>query len=383
MLPVLYSGLASHYGFRTNGYGFVKNCTSCLTTEERHGVYEAELHVLSSDRLINSLYPGNFLKIKANGVDRAQMFEIYQTSRSDIETVVRARHVRYITYNNIIGETITSATARTPQQWWSFITDNDYLEFPIANNGTFTSDILTTGVITAAAESPIRLGDLIQGTKGSMLDVFGGELYFDNFNISLLKRRGRDTGVALRYGSCISSYSQDADSTTMYTHLLPYAYVKAQTADTHAAYHDMPVYHDIVTLGNTLMQYYPRALAYDFSDDMRDQVMNVDSTTGVPTNYADVKAVLETLVSSYITDHRSALTELPVNITIDVEDVLNRLGGCSVCDTVLVYIGSISERVKIVRTQYDALNERYTEIELGTIKKTLADLINGKNFGAA
>lgn len=382
MFPVLYSGGITHYGFQTNGYGFIKNCTSCVTTEERHGIYETEIHVLACDRLIDSLYPGNFLKVKANAVDEPQMFEIYQTSKTDDGITVRARHVRYITYNNIINEAVSSSTARTPQGWWDYITGNEYLEFSIANGGTFTSDIESTGVITAAINGPLRLGDFIQGTKGSMLDVFGGELYFDNFNISLLARRGTDTGVSLRYGSCISTYAQDADSTTMYTHLLPYAYVKAQTIDTHSAYHDMPVFHDIVTLGNTLMQYYPRALAYDFSDDMRDYVMNVDSVSGAAINYAELANALTIIASEYVNKHRASMTELPINITVNVEDILNRLKNCSVCDTVLVNIGTLSERVKIVKTRYDALNERYIGIELGTIKKTIADLINGKNIGA-
>ena len=74
-----------------------------------------------------------------------------------------------------------------------------------------------------------------------------------------------------------------------------------------------------------------------------------------------------------------------MNITVDVAETLRNLADCKLCDTVQVYFEPLgfSASAKIVKTEYDVLLEKYTKIELGTIKKTIADLFSGKNIGGA
>lgn len=378
MVPIIYDNATTD--FSGNGAGFLHSCVSCVAEEERNGMYEltAEMYITDKQQA-QLLIPGSFLKVKPNPLDDPQLFEIYHTTYHSDDTIeISAQHVRYITYNNIIEEAFISSLARTPSEWFDFIKSDLIVPY----TGSFRSDITASGVITAGADRPIRLGDFFQGESGSMLDVFGGEFHFDNFDISLNTRRGRDTGICLRYGSCVSSHTQEADGQTMYTHFLPFAYVRAEAEGTGESQGERPVYHDVISLPNPTGMAHPRALSYDFSDDLRDEVM-ILYPNNTPKNYEELRQMLQSLATAYVNRNEGSLTNPTVNIRVDVADALQKLSTCGIGDTVLVSLGELTERVKIERTRYDCLRERYEEIELGAIKRRFADLFNTKNLGGA
>ena len=300
-------------------------------------------------------------------------------SVTDTKITAKAQHLKYIAGGNVIDTLVNSDVTMTPVETWNNIQSDLYLE----NLFTFDSDITTKAIVTAGKDCPIRLGDFLSGSEGSMLDTFGGELHYDNFKIELLKNRGSETGIAIRYGSNISTYQQDSDSSTVYSHLLPYAIVKAEDYDTGKSIGDKMVYASLIDLQNSNLTY-KRALAYDFSDSFtEDDDIAVIYQNGVVSNWSNLTAKLNTVAAQYVNKNRTALTEISVNITVDVAETLKNLENCKLCDTVQVYFEplGISATAKIVKTEYDVLLEKYTKIELGTIKKTIADLFSGKNIG--
>ena len=379
MLPILYASNTVGENFGSNGLGFIRNCTKCKVVEVRNGLYELELEMLTNDRLADSIAVSMFVKAKANPHDRPQIFEIYQMSVTDTKITAKAQHLKYIAGGNVIDKLFNSDVAMTPVETWNNIQSDLYLE----NLFTFDSDITTKAIVTAGKDCPIRLGDFLSGSEGSMLDTFGGEFHYDNFKIELLKNRGFETGIAIRYGSNISTYQQDSDSSTVYSHLLPYAIVKAEDYDTGKSIGDKMVYASLIDLQNSNLTY-KRALAYDFSDSFtEDDDIAVIYQNGVVSNWSNLTAKLNTVAAQYVNKNRTALTEISVNITVDVAETLKNLENCKLCDTVQVYFEplGISATAKIVKTEYDVLLEKYTKIELGTIKKTIADLFSGKNIG--
>lgn len=383
MLPLLYKSNTAKNDFNNNGLGFVKNCTKCKVTEVRNGLYELELEMLINDRLANNIAVGMFLKVRANPHDNLQIFEIYQMSVTDTKIAAKAQHLKYIAGGNVLGEAFDSLLddGYTPQETWEKI--QHYLEFN--NLFEFYSDITTKASVTAGRDCPIRLGDFLSGVDGSMLDTFHGEFHYDNFKIELLKNRGSETGIALRYGSSISTYQQDSDSSTVYSHLLPYAIVKAEDYDTGKSIGDKMVYADLIDLHNDNLTY-KRALAYDFSDSFtEDDDIAVVYQNGVVSNWSDLTTKLNAVAAQYVNKNYAALTEISVNITVDVAETLKNLEDCKLCDIVKVYFEPLgfSANAKIVKTEYDVLLEKYTKIELGTIKKTIADLFSGRNIGGA
>lgn len=382
MLPILYRSNTLKEEFKNNGLGFIKNCKKCIVTEVRNGLYELELEMLITDRLADSIAVGMFIKALPNSKDEPQIFEIYSLSVTDTKITAKAQHIKYIANGNIITERTLTPPEGTPVECFEQI--QRLLEERILNPFEFDSDITTSAAVTAASERPIRLGDFLSGVRGSMLDVFGGEFYYDNFNISLLKSRGNDSGVCLRYGANISSCRQDSDISTVYSYLVPYAYVKAQNIDTGEMLDDMALYlYESIDLENEILTY-KRALAYDFSDEFTDDTL-IFRTYGGPDNWNELVDKLETVAQNYIIKNKSALTEPTVNIVVDVDETLNVLSDCGLCDTVKVCFEPLGTSVnaKIISTEFDVLLEKYSKIELGVMKKTIADLFDGKNIGGA
>lgn len=398
MLPLLYnSNTTPQKFFDNNGLGFIKNSTKCIASEERNGKYELDLEVLTSDRLSSCIVPGMFVKAKANPHDDPQIFEIYQTSADDKKITAKGRHLRYIAYGNafrILYEAGAGvARAATPQEIFDEIltSDGTYPTMLLFDNHfDFYSNITSTNYVLAGKQRLVRFGEFLQGIKGSMLDVFGGEFRFDNFRIELLKNRGSDTGIAVRYGSNISSYQQDSDISTFYTHLMPYAVlplVLYETPKDKAILGERTIYSTSpIELGNTSLTY-KRALPYDFSEKFTEEHDHIHASiydhTWLNTN--ELLNKLQAEAEKYIRENQAALTDRSVNITIDVAATLNTLRNCHLCDTVKVCFEPLgfTTNAKIIKTEYDCLNERYTKLELGTAKKTIADLFDGKNIGGA
>ena len=399
MLPLLYnSNTTPQKFFDNNGLGFIKNSTKCIASEERNGKYELNLEALTSDRLSSCIVPGMFVKAKANPHDDPQIFEIYQTSADDKKITAKGRHLRYIAYGNAFRILYDAgagvARAATPQEIFNEILTPVSRPYPTMllfdNHFELYSDIETENYVHVGEKRLVRLGEFLQGLEGSMLDVFGGEFRFDNFRIELLKNRGSDTGIAVRYGSNISSYQQDSDISTVYTHLLPYAVlplVYYEDDKDKATLYERTLYsYSPIELGNTSLTY-KRALPYDFSDKFTEEHdhIHLDTSVGGWLNESELFDKLQTEAEKYIRENQAALTDRSVNITIDVAATLNTLRNCHLCDTVKVCFEPLgfTTNAKIIKTEYDCLNERYTKLELGTAKKNIADLFDGKNIGGA
>lgn len=397
MLPLLYnSNTAPENFFNNNGLGFIRNSTKCIASEERNGKYELDLEVLTSDRLSSCIVPGMFVKAKANPHDPPQVFEIYQTSANDKTITAKAHHLRYIAYGNafrFLYQYSALSTEQDPNEIWQELTSpvgayDTMLLYP--NYFNFDSDITTKNFIRAGEKRLVRLGEFLQGIEGSMLDVFGGEFYFNNFNIYLLKSRGTNTGIAIRYGSNISSYQQDSDISTIYSHIMPYAILPKVTyedGEDKAIIGEDTLYGTPVEItGNTL--FYQRALPYDFSDKFtgnHDHIHISGVSGGGRPNEPELLEKLLTEANNYISENQNTLSDRTINITIDVASALETFKNCRLCDTVKVVFEPLgfTTNAKIVKTEYDCLNERYTKIELGTIKKNISDLFNVKNIGGA
>lgn len=378
MLPLLYTPDATQAAFARNGLGFLHGLEKCFVWERLNGIYELEAAGQRDPG--RTVTPNMFLKCPPNPGDDAQIFEVRRAQSTDELVTIEAQHLRYIAFNNIITEAVSDSTPRTPAQWWTYVSDL----FACENYTTFTSDITDTGVITAGRDRPLRLGDFLVGTKGSMVDVFGGHLKYNNFGMSLLSRRGKRTGIAVRYGGNVSSHTQEIDGTTVYTHLYPFAYVRAEENSTGRGLGERAVFDEPVSLSNARLTY-ERALSYDFSDDFRDDTMIISQGSGAPVNFAELRDKLRALTASYVSKNGAALRNVSVSITIDTGDALRSLQKVELGDTVLVELGDLDGpvRVQVQGIKYDVLEEKIAAVELGRVRKTLADLIGVKNIGGA
>lgn len=85
---------------------------------------------------------------------------------------------------------------------------------------SFWTDKSTSGDFSVEAPSSLR--SLLGGTEGSILDVYGGEYEFDRWTVKLWNRRGKDSGVTIRYGKNLTDLQQDENISNVATGIYPY-----------------------------------------------------------------------------------------------------------------------------------------------------------------
>ena len=234
MFPLLYKSDFKTIGpSRFNLLGRFTEIISGKVTEERNGDYLLEMELSTTDRCADLLDTQYFIKAKPNPTDEPQYFEIYDLQYKDKKSItVKAKHIKHNLYNNFLIETSNQTdVVHTPKEWWDILcTGRDFEGDSLFPQATlwehyfkFTSDITTKSSMTLGFCTPCTLGDFMGGADGSLVDVFGGEYKYNNFNVSLLKKRGAVTNCHLRWGSNISSLTQTLNSDDICSHVAAFA----------------------------------------------------------------------------------------------------------------------------------------------------------------
>ncbi len=384
MLPALYlptTGIED--ALSNNGLGFIKDCVSCYVSEELNGIYELTAEVLYSDRLAKYINEQSLIRATPNAVDQQQIFVISNVRAEENRLKITANHIHYRLFDNVFDESYL-ATDMTPLEVWE-----DIQMWLVYNNPfEFTSSISTKSSVTAAEQSPIRLGEFIVGHEGSMIDVYGGELRYDNLAVSLERSRGDNTGIGLRCGGGINDIEYEVSSDAMYTDIAPYALIPTKQIDngTNMITGQLYVYIPLVSTGNISLRT-PRALSYDFSDTFQREYPNfaIAYHGSVPdaASYQEARGKLLTLANRYISQNADRLRKPSINVKIDIDASDNRFDNCKLGDVVDVYYTPLQMHLtaKIIRLQYDVLLGRYTRVELGEPLRNIARFFPNKNIG--
>jgi phage minor structural protein len=197
---------------------------------------------------------------------------------------------------------------------------------------------------------------MLGGHEGSLLDVYGGEWKFDNYTCSLLNSRGSDNGVTIRYGKNLVSLQQEENIATTITGIVPYW----KATDSNDCVYANPVY-----ASNTDNYPYKRTEIIDFSDQFEAK----------PTS-AQLTVLAQQYIEKNNIGHPSVSLDVDFVNLADTEEYkgIAPLENVLLCDTVTVIFEKlgISEKAKVVKTEYDCLAERYKSVEIGTIRSSLA-----------
>ena len=348
MKPVLFAPSAT--SFNTNGLGTLVDCISCSVKEERNGEYELEMTYPVSGRHFSDIEMSGIICAEpAQGRSR-QPFRIYKITRPiNGKVKIYAQHISY----QLTHIPVFPFSAQGLANALNGFRTNAAQACPF----TFTADF--TSSASYAMSTPASIRSMLGGTRGSIIDVYGGEWEFDGYACTLHKARGADRGVTLRYGKNIIDINQETNIANTYTGIV--AFWKSTESD--------------VSVNGTLVQSptaanfpYPRSIAMDVSDKFDNQ----------PT-----PAQLNAYASAYI--NRNGIGVPGVSIKVNFVDLSRTMEYAEIaplervflCDTVTVIFDKlgISTKAKVVSTTYDVLAERYTEIEIGSKRTTLATTI--------
>lgn len=331
---------------QTNGLGRL-NAMSCVVTEERNGIYEAELTVFIDDEHFSALSVGSVLKLMTN--EGLQMFRVYQITKpiNGVCTV----YAHHITYD----------LAKAPVMPFTATGASNVVNGLVSNMASTYEFSMITDIVNALSvftlTEPKYFRECLGGYQGSVLDVFGGEYEWDNTTVKLLAHRGSDNGVQIRYGKNLTDIQQETNIESMYDAVIGYATVN-----------------DITTTGTVQMITQvssPKTMIVDFSDEFDD-----DETVTVEK--------LNTLALDYIQTHDMTAPKVSIDVSFvalastDQYKDIAPLEHVKLCDTVHVLFEKlgVNASAKVIKTTYDSLNERLLSVEIGDAKSNMTDVIN-------
>lgn len=352
MIPILYK--ADAVDFSTFGIGALSECTLCEVTEERNGAFECTLKYPVTGRLFSELKNERLIKAKPNDTSKEQLFRIYRitTPINGIVTIY-AQHISYDLSN--IAELVWSSAMISPSLAMSRL----FTKTATTHNFKCSTDFSTAKPFSVSKPKSVRA--CLGGSEDSMLDLWGGEYEWDNFNVILHSKRGKDNGVVIEYGKNLTDMEQDNDFTDVYTDILPYAVFSDENTE------------KVITLSEITLPIIdnparPKTLIKDFTEFFDDKAsINENSLRNKAKNF--IKANPLGVETPTLTVAFEPLWKQP-----EYSAILERV---SLCDTVTIRHSAlgITAKSKVIKTVYDSLAEKYVSITLGTAKSNFVNTV--------
>lgn len=368
MIPILYD--KTETTFTSNGLGRLASCTRCIVTEERNGGYECEFDFPISDPKYELIQEGQIIAVTHDDNGDIQPFDIYhRTAPIDGIVTFYARHISY----RQIGITVEPFTASGIANAIAGIKTNSYDTNPF----TYSTDKTTAGDYTVKIPSSAKA--LLGGEENSLLDVFGaGEYEFDKFNVMLWVRRGTDTDVEIRYRKNLADIEHDIDYTESYNGVVPYWFGMAEDPlDPDQQIETLVMLPEVAVMASgqtydgrdTIL---PLDLSTDFDEPPTESDLRTLATQKL--NAADTLKPIENITVSFV---QLWQTEEYANVA-----PLQKVGLCDTVSVIYPELGVEKATVKVIKTVYNTLLDRYDEMELGDSLSSYASIITANNTSA-
>ena len=377
MIPILYDRLETR--FATNGIGRLSECTRCIVTEERNGIYECEFDIPITGVHYSEIIPDKTtILVTHDDTHDMQPFDVYRKSAPNINGIVTfyAHHISY-RLNDVV---VMPFTAGSLAEAISNI-PNYYIG---VNPFTFWTDKTATG--NYQNNVPVSARGMLGGQENSLLDVYGkGDYEFDRFTVKLHADRGVDSGVEIRYGKNLTDLSYDNDYSSTANAVVPYW---------------SNIEGGIVTLPEMVIVREGVDPIIVPLTDHNDIILRTEDNEPIEASTTIIDVVPLDLSDAFIEE--PSIAELRSEAisrfsssgmwepdeTIDVNFVqlwqteeykdYAPLQRVRLCDTVTVIYNELGLRAfkkKVVKTTYNVLLDRYDSVELGTPSVSFAEAV--------
>ncbi len=348
MIPVLFAEDTT--SFTTNGLGALANCISCKVTEKRNGEYTLTMQYPLDGIHFEDIKNDSIIWAKPSDGANNQAFRVYKIKKpiNGIVTI-EAEHVSY-QLSKIPTMPFTASSCVAALQG---LKDNAAEACPF----TFYTNKQT--IATYTQDQPASIRSRLGGVEGSILDVYGGEYEFDNYDVHLWNSRGQDRGVEIRYGKNLKDITQEENIQNVITGIVPF-WANEETL--------VVLPEKVVESEYASLYSYPRTVIHDFSQEWQE---------------APTVEQLRQRAQQYINDNDIGIPKISISVSFialwQTEEYKNiaPLERIKLCDTVTIIFDKLGIRAKakVITTEYDVLNERYNKIEVGDAKSTLASTI--------
>nr|DAI17017.1 MAG TPA: tail protein [Bacteriophage sp.] len=352
MKPILYE--SSEKQFTTNGIGTLADAISCTVVEERNGSYELEMEYPLGGIHYDEIRNNRIILAMPSDGQKTQPFRIFKITRP-IGGVVKiyAVHLSY----DLSGIPVAPFTANDCSSALNRLKSNSM----IANPFEVWTDISGSGKYKQ--NSPASFRSRLAGTDGSILDSFGkgAELEFDRLTVKVHQNRGRDNGVTIRYGKNLTDLKQQESIENVRTGVIAYWYKEENNTQ------------DVI-VGE--IQYLENHADYP-----KENIHVLDCSADFEKK--PDKQQLNTRAKQYIKANNIGVPKISIDVSFiqlwQTEEYKNivSLERVSLCDTVHVVFEKLGVNAvaKVIKTEFDVLNERYIKITLGEARSSFGEAI--------
>lgn len=345
---------------------YMMDAIDCSVTEELQGDYLLTMTYPLNSPLGDKIAVNTFIVAQVDELakDGLQLFRIRKVTSDGIsETMsIEATHISYDMnglvfekFNDEYGETTPSFEGNDDAHsvkmrldgydYWDVYSNFDY------HIGTWVG-FVSNGIPTTARA---MMGE----NEDSYIKVKNLEPQYDNGTTYLLVRRGSNKNITLRYGRDITAISQTVDATDCVAFIA--GYYKKDPYGTYSKW-----------------AYYPNHNSWDAycPSKVIDFTNQIDATTSTA-----IQNKLTSLIADEIATYPDAdKPKVTIDVSFERADLVNtyanileaqqiRLG-----DSLKVFYPplNVDTTVRVVKTDYNVLLNRYNSVSLGSIQTTLA-----------
>lgn len=343
-------------------------CTKCEVTESLNGSLELDLEYPVQDKkqISSNITRGAVIKCPVGDKRQSQLFRIRKVTKTTTRVRAYAEAIaiadlrgNFVRDTNVVGKTRKNAMIQ--------ILANT------SQNHAFTVGTLDTNsvidILRVVKYSPLRA--IVGDDENTIINRYGGEIIYNNFELNMIDHRGSDKGVVISYGKNITGIEETVDDTELATSIIPVGkdnlLLPEYQIDSQYINNYEKIYYKTVDFNNI-------GIAEAKDDDpgvTREQALQ-QLRDAVALMY-DVNKVDMLNFNYKVNFIQLSKTEEYKNYAI-LEDV--ELG-----DTVAIkhLKMNIDLEGRVIKTKYNVLLDRFSEIELGFNKKNFTSIINETN----
>lgn len=218
MYPILYK--ANETNFVHNGIGFLRDAITVYPEEELNGYSEITIEYDADGFLADEIKNGMIIKSKANDKQQPQLFRIYSHVKDHAadQIIINGRHIT----NDLADNFVEALEIRNLTLYQAMKAIQEAMAYPTRFNLSSTNTT-TQSSTNIYRNNPLQM---VAGTEGSILQIWGGQIERDNFDLIMHRRRGSDDGVKVLYKKNLTGLQATFDDDSVVTRIYPFKYVE-------------------------------------------------------------------------------------------------------------------------------------------------------------
>lgn len=220
--------------FDNLGLGVLKDAIDCTVKESLNNTFELEMNYPVSGSNYSKLQIGRLLFTKPNPYDNQQAFRI-QSITKPIKGIVTvyATHISY----DMNGIPVKQIDATGLNDACNQIKTESLLP----NEFNFYTDISIGR--TFKTTKPYNMRAILMGDdENSLLGKYEGEVKFDNFNVYIKSKRGKNRGAKVTYGFNMTDLNHQTNTDLLYNGVFPYYHTERTSTETKSSENFTQVY---------------------------------------------------------------------------------------------------------------------------------------------